>query len=148
MKCPRCQTSFCWCCMSKRDKNHNRWYSLCPSLPFSLCVNIILVLLAIIFMHLICVVVVIGLACYYSYDWILKKLLSSCMISRKNFYGGGCRKACDYTIWIVLYILIILPLALALAGAAIGLLIGLGTLPALYYGFGYIIRVIYNTSSN
>jgi hypothetical protein len=40
-----------------------------------------------------------------------------------------------------------LPTFLALAGLAAGLLIALGTIPGLYYGIAYIVRVIYNVAS-
>ena len=63
MNCFRCSHDFCWCCMGAY-RTHNKWYSLCPSLPFSICVNIILVLLAMILMPLIFTLVPIGYAFY------------------------------------------------------------------------------------
>ena len=44
-------------------------------------------------------------------------------------------------------LIVILPLYLALAALAAVLLIALGTIPGLYYGCAYIIRVIYNIAS-
>ena len=44
MSCYRCHYNFCWCCMGNYA-THNRWYSLCPGLPFSICLNIMIVIL-------------------------------------------------------------------------------------------------------
>ena len=48
----------------------------------------------------------------------------------------------NYTVWLLFGLLIILPVNLALAALASGLLLALGIIPGLYYGFYYIIRVI------
>jgi hypothetical protein len=44
--------------------------------------------------------------------------------------------------------LVILPFFLALAALASGLLLVLATIPGLYYGIVYIVRVIYNVASS
>jgi hypothetical protein len=47
-------------------------------------------------------------------------------------------------VWLLLVTCIVLPFYLALAGLAAGLAIGLLTLPTIYYGIAYIVRVIFN----
>jgi hypothetical protein len=49
--------------------------------------------------------------------------------------------------WTLFGICILLPLYIALAGLAAALLIAFGTVPGIYYGFAYIIRVIYAVAS-
>jgi hypothetical protein len=50
-------------------------------------------------------------------------------------------------IWLLVGLFIFLPINLTLAVLASILLLTIGTIPALYYGFAYIIRVIYNVAS-
>jgi hypothetical protein len=50
-------------------------------------------------------------------------------------------------LWLLFGLLTILPINLALATLASGLLLALATIPGLYYGIVYIIRVIYNIVS-
>ena len=126
--------------------SHNRWYALCPKLPFSICVNIIIVLLAMIFMPLIFTLGPLGAAFYFYFEWSLS-LAKSCRCFKKHRYQGGCRCCLDGIMWLLFGLVIILPLNLALAASASGLLIAIGTIPGLYYGFAYIIRVIYNVAS-
>ena len=52
------------------------------------------------------------------------------------------------TLIILFGLLVILPIFLALAALASGLLLALGTIPGLYYGIVYIVRVIYNVASS
>ena len=54
----------------------------------------------------------------------------------------------DMTLIILFGLLIILPINLALAALASGLLLALATIPGLYYGIVYIVRVIYNVASS
>lgn len=146
MVCGRCHIDFCWCCMSKY-RNHSKWYALCPNLPFSLCVNVLIVLSAMIFMHVIMTLFALGGACYFSYELTLKKMMRHCKIIRKERYERGWKYCIDFLFHCFIYITIILPIALGLGAVFLGFLIGLGTIPAFYYGFAYIIRLIYNLAS-
>ena len=145
MNCYRCNYDFCWCCMSKY-RGHNRWYSLCPSLPFSICANIILVLLAMIFMPLIFTLGPIGVAIYYFFVTV-HKISRNWWIFRPSRNRRGCRRVADYLIYILVGIVLILPLYLMIAAIASGLLLALASVPAIYYGFAYIFRVTYNVIS-
>lgn len=49
--------------------------------------------------------------------------------------------------WTLFCTAIVLPIFLALAAAAAGLGIGLLTVPCIYYGFAYIIRVVFTIAS-
>jgi hypothetical protein len=42
--------------------------------------------------------------------------------------------------------IIVLPIYVAIAGVVAALAIAIGTVPCLYYGFAYIVRVIYNVT--
>jgi len=145
MNCQRCHFDFCWCCMGKFS-THNRWYALCPKLPFSICVNIILVLLAIILMPVIFTLGPLGAAFYYYVVFSIK--CATCCYCFKHYrYQGGWRECLDTMLWLLFGLLIILPINLALAALATGLLLAFGTIPGLYYGIVFIIRVIYNVAS-
>ena len=52
MVCFRCKTNFCWSCMIPLDEHDKKWYLKCPKLPYSMCTNILLTLLVIIFLPL------------------------------------------------------------------------------------------------
>ena len=125
---------------------HNRWYALCPNLPFSICVNIIIVLLAMIFMPVIFTLGPLGAAFYYCFGFCYH-LAKNCNCFKTHRRQGGCRFYLDLILWELFGLVIILPLFLALAALASGLLIAIATIPGLYYGFAYIIRVIYNVAS-
>ena len=146
MNCFRCHHDFCWCCMGQW-RNHNHWYSLCPKLPFSICVNILLVLLAMILMPAIFTLGPLGAAIYFFFSTVFK-LSKGCRIFKKSRYDRGCRCFSDYLIWFLVGLIVILPLYLAVAAVAAALLLGLASVPAIYYGFAYIIRVTYNVASS
>ena len=52
MSCIRCGYQYCWCCMGPYGENHQKWYRLCPQLPFSFCGNTIFTLVFILFLPL------------------------------------------------------------------------------------------------
>ena len=145
MNCQRCHFDFCWCCMGNY-RTHNRWFALCPNLPFSICVNIILVLLAMIFMPVIFTLGPLGAAFYYYFDFSIK--CAKCFLCcRRSRYQRDWKYCLNIMLWLILGLLIILPINLTLAALASGLLLALATIPGLYYGIAYIIRVIYNVAS-
>ena len=53
MSCSRCNFYFCWACMGELNDTHSTWYKICPELPFSLCANLIITFLFILFLPLI-----------------------------------------------------------------------------------------------
>jgi len=142
MNCQRCHFDFCWCCMSEY-RSHNKCYALCPALPFSIFVNIILVILGMALSPAIFTLGPIAAAFYWwcvLVDWGYRNL--KCM--RRSGRGCGCSCCFDMIVWLLLVTCIVLPFFLALAGLAAGLAIGLLTLPTIYYGIAYIVRVIFN----
>ena len=141
MNCQRCHYDFCWCCMDDYKK-HNRWYSLCPALPFSICVNILLVVLFMALQHAFYVLGAIGFALYwwvYLIGWGINK--RNCIRKKK-----GLTCCLMGFAWFLFCTAIVLPIYLALAGLAAGLAVGLLTVPCIYYGIAYIVRVIYKIS--
>ena len=142
MHCERCNYDFCWCCMGQKNQ-HNKWYALCPSLPFNICVNILLVMLAMIFMPVIFTVGPLIAAFLYtgkSFDKIRRW-----RVGTKQYYSrwSCCRKFWMNIFSLTLCLIIALPLCLALASGASALLLSFGTIAGLYYGFAYIIRITY-----
>lgn len=88
----------------------------------------------------------IGAAIYFTFEhvYILSK---DCKIFKNSYSSKGCACIADYLIWLVFGLTIIFPVYLALGAVVAGLSVALGTIPLIYYGFAYIIRVSYNTLS-
>lgn len=137
MKCPRCHVDFCWCCMGESE-NHNKFYSLCPRLPFNLCVNILLVILGIIFMPLIFTLGPLGYA-FYGVGYSIVVLYECFRLRRRS----RAVKIIGTIFAVVIALGICLPVCLALAGLASALLLSFGTIAGVYYGLVYIGRVVY-----
>jgi len=120
--------------MSDYD-NHNKCYFLCPELRFSLCFNILLVILAMCISPFIILVYVIGYSVIYA-------IYIACDLA------GKYHRCNAGWLWCLFGVFVMFPLGLAIGAALAGLAIVFGTIPAIYYGFAFIARVCYNTCKN
>ena len=77
MQCYRCKTDFCWCCMGKLSE-HQKWYKVCPELPYSKCTNVMITLVVMLLMPVLLILVpilfslMVGL--YHAPNWINRVL--------------------------------------------------------------------------
>jgi len=125
-------------------ETHNDWHSLCPSLPFSICANILIVLLALILSPVLLALGPVGTAIYW---WIGVLILQRPWKCLGRLSPENCATKFDKVTWLVFAILILLPLFMALGFVAGALLLALGIVPVIVLGFAYMIRVIYRISS-
>jgi len=129
MSCQRCGFYFCWCCMGSLD-NHQRWYMLCPELPFSLCGNLLVTFLFIVFLPAIIVIgpaiaIIFYTGIYYPY--------------RALKYGGGNR-CCRFTLFLLCF-LILMPICLALGMLAVLVANVFALIPLYYYSIHFFVRL-------
>ncbi len=136
MYCGRCNFAFCWYCMTDLAK-HNKWYAVCLKLEFGIYINIILVLLAMIFMPVIFTLGPLSFALFYSMFVYVE------LAREKICFETMCL---NYMVWLPFLLLFLLPTHLALAALVSGLLLTFGIVLGLYYGFSYLIRVIPNVA--
>ena len=138
MQCYRCKTDFCWCCMGKLS-DHQQWYKICPQLPYSKCVNVMVTLVVVILMPIILLIVPIlysfMVGFYYAPTWILRRL------KRKKRINSPCVR---WTLALVISFLVLLPLSIVLSAVVALLLVVLGTLPAWFLCFSYLWRLTTN----
>lgn len=120
MKCPECMGEFCWSCMAEADA-HEAWYIYCPELNNSMCCNIAVSIVAIIFMPIImCLSPIVYYGMYYGICYVFTLIY------------GGCNKSIPSVLAAILAALVtilIFPLLL-LFGVLISLIAAcLGTIP-------------------
>ena len=128
MICFRCHYNFCWCCMGPRTTGHNTWYKLCPNLPFSLCVNLIVTFLFIILLPAVITVGPLLVICAYScIVWPYE-------ITRR------CSLTCKILVWLI-FLLILFPLAVALGMTAVVIADAFAIVPLYYYSISFFIRL-------
>jgi len=85
-------------------------------------------------------------AAFYFFVGTIIELGYKCGCHKRRRSKGCCCCFFSYLLWVLIGLAFILPLYLALAAIAAGLLLGLASVPAIYYGFAYIIRVTYNVA--
>ena len=121
MTCQRCNFFFCWCCMGELGSEHQKWYRICPELPFSLCGNLLFTFLFIIFLPAVIVigpalVIIYYTGCYWPYRF-------------QRYSSWGC---CRKTAFYLFCFLIVMPICLV-AGMVVALIVDAFALVPLYY---------------
>ena len=114
--------------MDALGTDHQTWYRICPELPFSLCGNLLVTFLFIIFLPAIIVIgpalaIIYFVGCYWPY-WALK--YSNCC----------CRIAC----WLFCFF-IVMPICLALGMAAALIADAFALIPLYYYSIHFFVRL-------
>ena len=135
MRCLKCNYEFCWCCM-REYSCHSTWYSRCPGLPFSLCVNLMCGIFGTIFIPIV-------LACYPLWFAIDLYIDTS---SAASGHCGICGNYYGKTFWYIFGLFTYLPIYLILGVLASVFLVVFGTIPCFIWGLAYCIRLIYNIS--
>ena len=131
MECVRCGAVFCWCCMKDyRGGEHNKWYRVCPNLPFSYCVNLIINLLFIIFLPVILILGSLGVIlcwtlCIIPFHWSIRKP------------GGKCR----FVVCWLICILILTPLAIAIGMPIAAILSAIAILPLYFLSIAFFVHL-------
>ena len=131
MDCVRCGASFCWCCMQDYSKKeHQKCYRVCPELPFSYCVNLIINLLFIIFLPVILILgslaAILSVTLYVIPIDILR-------VKRAN----KCKKVGCY----LLCIFILTPLAIAIGMPIAAILSAIAILPMYFLSISFFIHL-------
>lgn len=155
MKCQRCNFDFCWCCMCELGPNHNRWFSVCPNLPFSLCGNILFTLVVIILMPVLITFAALSFALYFSIKKMPKWIISKCRVrkDRKNrakiakelkkkkladrYIPAATCSRCEKFLVYLLSVIFLLPISIAgclLCGA-------LSIIPSYYQSIVFLVRL-------
>ena len=110
---------------------HQRFYFLCPEIPFSFCVTLLMNLMFIIFLP--------ALLLLIPFFWLLYGTLihlpCQCMRSRNN-----C--CTNLLIWL-LFFLVVMPIGLALGMAAAAIGAALLIIPLYYYSFTFLVWLLY-----
>lgn len=143
MNCSRCNFHFCWVCMQRYD-SHNKWYALCPGsiLNFSLCINLLLVIVATIFMPVIYTVGPV-FAAFYVTGLAFDKLRKCCSSRSRHRNRNCCSKFWLVIFALVLSLTILLPCCLGVAALASAALLSFGIVLGFYYCLVYITRILY-----
>ena len=130
VSCQRCNYYYCWCCMGPyNDLEHNKWYKLCPRLPYSFCINLIITFLFIIFLPVVITVGPLLAIIHRSTVWLPHKITQYW-----NFLFG---KILIYA----LCILILTPVAIVLGMAVVAIIDAFVILPCYYYSISFFIRL-------
>lgn len=120
--------------MGNSYENHQKWYLLCPGLPFSLCSNLIVTFLFIVFLPVIITVgpllaTIIGVGCVSPYE-----------LTR---YGSmGCKE--NYCVRVLIHLLfffILMPLAVALVAIVMAIVDVIAIIPLYYYSIAHFVRL-------
>ena len=139
MKCNECQGEYCWSCMTEAAK-HDEWYVYCPELNNSMCCNIAVSILAIIFMPFImCLAPLVYYGMYFGLCW-------SCTL-----IYGSCRQKkmpdCISATFAIIITVLVFPILLLFGILASLLACCFGTLPMQVLSFTYMMRVCKYTCS-
>ena len=79
MKCTDCMGEYCWSCMTEADA-HDAWWLYCPELNNSMCCNLAVSLLAIIFMPIImCLTPIVYYGMYYGICYSFTLIYAGCI---------------------------------------------------------------------
>ena len=123
MHCTRCNTGFCWSCM-ETDKVHDSrcgGFAFCPRLPYSMCVNLLITVIAFILCPIFMILGPIIFSVYLSLYQVPRELKS------KFKYDCDCGR-CAAKFWAYLIGILLTPIFLALAIPVSALLLVFGTL--------------------
>ena len=116
--------------MGSLGTEHQRWYRICPSLPFSLCGNLLFTLLFIIFLPAVMVIGPALVIIYYTgWNWPYWYL------RRKSLH------CCGNLAFHLFCFLIVMPICLAV-GMVVALIVGAFALvPLYYYSIHFFVRL-------
>ena len=147
MACLRCNYDFCWSCMSKEGSCEIKGFPLCPRLPYSMCVNLLITLgaflLAPIVLTLAPILAGIVFGLVEMPRQIYEKLKYKCGFNYRN--TNCATKTCVILLSILIGWIFVLPLILALAVLASALLGSIGTLVFWTLCIVYLVRLTGNT---
>ena len=133
MRCTQCQSEYCWSCMTQWDR-HQAWYMYCPELNNSMCCNIAVSILAILFMPIImCLAPVIYFGMHVGLCWSCATVYGSCR-QKKVPDCLSATFACLATI-------VVFPVLLLVGVVASLLACCFGTVPMQVLSFSYLMRV-------
>ena len=132
MKCEWCKFDFCWSCMNEERKCLAKicYIPLCPRLPFNLCINFMITLLAILLAPLFLILSPFLAAMYLALYEIPRKIITRIyggryICKRRRINGDGRWKI---PLIILVSVVSILPLSLVLAALLACLLGSIGLL--------------------
>ena len=120
--------------MGELNDTHSTWYKICPELPFSLCANLIITFLFIVFLPL---VITLG-----PLLWIIG---ATAFYLPYEIFRGGCHGSICLgivkTIGALLCVLVVMPIAVALGMTAVAIADAFAILPLYYYSISYFVRL-------
>ena len=130
MTCQRCGYDFCWTCMGQINECR-KWYKLCPSLGFSMKINILITVLFILFLPL-----VITLGPFFYIIWF-------CAISLPEATDlHGSRNCVENCICYSLSILLVIPIALAVGMPIVAICDVFLIIPLYILSFSFLVRIL------
>ena len=117
MKCPECMEEFCWSCMTKAEV-HDAWYVYCPELNNSMCCNIAVSIVAIIFMPIImCLTPIVYYGMYFGICYIFTLIYAGCI---KNCPAGISAILAGLATILIFPILLLFGILISLIAACLG----------------------------
>ena len=135
MLCYRCKTTFCWSCMLPLDVHDKKWWLKCPKLPFSMCKNIVLTVLVLLFLPLLLLIVPILHAMMLGVrDWS-QLLTERCESKGMHPYASG-------PLTFVFTIHFIIPICIIIGSIVSAFLLVFGSIPLYFLCFTYLFRLI------
>ena len=145
MACLRCNYDFCWSCMSKEGSCAVGGFPLCPRLPYSMCTNLTITLVAFLLAPLV-----------LSLGPILVGIIYGIFVQPYHVYQACKRNCCGYRrnclqrtgcilVSVLVSWLLLLPLVLSLAAIVSALAGTIGTLVFEVLCLVYIARLTKNT---
>lgn len=137
MNCWHCKVDFCWCCFAVYDQqggHGNKFWKLCPSIPYSVWANV-LITLVVIAISPIAIPIMAFCGAFYG--------IAACMACNSICCESD---SCAFKVLVAFpyFVLIVLPLATALSACAAALALAIGILPWYYCCIQYLVRLTYN----
>ena len=144
MECLRCNYDFCWSCMSKEGSCDINGFPLCPRLPFSMCANVTITIVAFLLAPIVLalgpLIAVIGWIFILPYKVYQGNKYKFCGYRRNCLQKTCCIIASVLVSWIIL-----LPLVIILAIFVSALAGTIGTIVFEILCIVYIFRLTKNT---